>query len=56
MIVEYGGQAINGIDDLHKLLTGERVGVRSTIVVLRGTEKLRLDIMPAESGARLMLN
>jgi S1-C subfamily serine protease len=56
MIVEYGGQAITGIDDLHKLLTGEQVGVRSPIVVLRGTEKLRLEIVPAESGARLMLN
>ncbi|MGD0745552.1 MAG: trypsin-like peptidase domain-containing protein [Verrucomicrobiota bacterium] len=56
MIVEYGGQPITGIDDLHKLLTGEQVGVRSTIVALRGTEKLRLEIVPAESGARLMLN
>jgi hypothetical protein len=54
--VEYGGQAIAGIDDLHKLLTGEQVGVRSPIVALRGTEKLQLEIVPAESGARLMLN
>ncbi|MGB7769319.1 MAG: trypsin-like peptidase domain-containing protein [Verrucomicrobiia bacterium] len=56
MIVEYGGQAVTGIDELHKLLTGEQVGVRSPIVVLRGTEKLRLEIVPQESGARLMLN
>jgi len=56
MIVEYAGQAIASIDDLHKLLTGEQVGVRSPIVVLRGTEKLQLEIVPLESGARLMLN
>ena len=56
MIVEYGGQAITGIDDLHKLLTGAQVGVRSPLVVLRGTEKLSLEIVPLESGARLMLN
>jgi S1-C subfamily serine protease len=56
MIVEYGGQAITGIDDLHKLLTGEQVGVRSPIVALRGTEKLCLEIVPEESRARLMLN
>ena len=56
MIVEYGGQTIAGIDDLHKLLTGEQVGVRSPIVVLRGTDKLQLEIVPLESGARLMLN
>jgi S1-C subfamily serine protease len=56
MIVEYGGQAIAGLDDLHKLLTGTQVGVGSSIVVLRNTEKLRLEIVPEESGARLMLN
>jgi S1-C subfamily serine protease len=56
MIVECGGQAITGIDDLHKLLTGEQVGVRSPIVILRGTEKLQLEIVPSESGTRLMLN
>ena len=56
LIVAYGGQAITGIDDLHKLLTGEQVGVRSPMVVLRGTEKLLLEIVPKESGARLMLN
>jgi len=56
VIVEYAGQVITGIDDLHKLLTGEQVGVRSVIVVLRDTEKLRREIVPEESGAKLMLN
>ena len=56
IVVEFNGQAIAGIDDLHKLLTGEQVGVRSPIVILRGTEKLQLEIVPLESGARLMLN
>ena len=56
MIVEFDGHAIAGIDDLHKLLTGERVGVRSPMVALRGTEKLSLEIVPLESGTRLMLN
>ena len=56
MIVEYGGQTITGVDDLHKLLTGEQVGVHSTVVVLRDTEKLRREIVPAESGGQLMLN
>lgn len=56
IVVEFNGQTIAGIDDLHKLLTGEQVGVRSPMVVLRGTEKLSLEIVPLESGARLMLN
>ncbi len=28
-----------GIDDLHKLLTEERIGHKSSLVVIRGTEK-----------------
>src|SRR6185295_5861614 len=40
VIVEFGGHAIGGIDDLHKQLTGELVGVRSSMVVIRHTEKL----------------
>jgi S1-C subfamily serine protease len=56
MIVEFDGQIITGIDDLHKLLTGAQVGVRSPMVVLRAAEKLRLEIVPEESGAKLMLN
>jgi len=54
--VEFNGQPITGIDDLHKLLTGAQVGVPSAIIVLRGTEKLRREIVPAEADARLALN
>ncbi|HTY88885.1 MAG TPA: trypsin-like peptidase domain-containing protein [Candidatus Acidoferrum sp.] len=56
LIVEYAGKAIAGIDDLHKLLTGARVGVHSPLTVIRRTEKLQLEVVPEESGARLMLN
>ncbi len=56
LIVAFAGQPIAGIDDLHKLLTGAQVGVRSPLVALRHTERLQLEITPAESGARLMLN
>jgi len=56
LIVAYGGQVLTGVDDLHKRLTGAQVGVRSPLVVLRGTGQLRLEIVPEETGARLMLN
>jgi S1-C subfamily serine protease len=52
LIVAYGGQPVAGVDDLHKLLTGEQVGVQSSIEVLRGTEKLRLEVVPEESGLK----
>ena len=38
-----------GIDDLHRLLTEERVGVWTRLKVLRGNDKLTLDIIPREA-------
>jgi len=52
LIVEFGGQAIAGIDDLHKHLTGGQVGVRSALTVIRHAEKLQLEIVPEESAVR----
>jgi S1-C subfamily serine protease len=49
VVVEFGGQPVASIDALHKLLTGAQVGVRSRLVVIRGPEKLELDIVPEES-------
>jgi S1-C subfamily serine protease len=48
-IVGFCGQAVSGIDDLHRLLTEDRVGVACELVVLRGVEKITLAITPAES-------
>jgi S1-C subfamily serine protease len=48
MVVEFGGNAIAGIDDLHKLLTGAQVGMHLPLVVLRNTEKLQLEVVPEE--------
>jgi len=52
LIVAYHGQPVAGVDDLHKLLTGEQVGVRSLVEVLRGPEKLPLEVVPEESGVK----
>lgn len=49
IVVEFSGQAIAGIDDLHKHLTGTQVGVRSVLTVIRHNEKLALEIVPEES-------
>ena len=56
LIVEFGGHAIAGIDDLHKQLTGGQVGVRSALTVIRHAEKLQLEIVPEESAARVKNN
>ncbi len=52
VIVRYGVHSVAGIDDLHRLLIDEEVGVRSTLAVLRGAEIVSLDIVPGESPAR----
>jgi S1-C subfamily serine protease len=48
-IVAFAGRSVSGIDDLHRLLTEERVATASSLTVLRGVEKLTLTIVPAES-------
>jgi S1-C subfamily serine protease len=52
IVVEFNGQTIAGIDDLHKLLTGAQAGVRSPLAVIRHNEKLALEIVPEDSRAR----
>ncbi len=49
LIVALDGQAVAGIDDLHRILTDARVGAPATLTVLRGTAKLDLAIVPEEA-------
>jgi S1-C subfamily serine protease len=49
VIVALDGQPVAGVDDLHRLLTDARVGVSSSLTVLRYTEKLKLDVVPEEA-------
>jgi S1-C subfamily serine protease len=53
IVVEFTGQPIAGIDDLHKHLTGAQVGVRSSLTIIRHTEKLAVEIVPEESAAKI---
>jgi S1-C subfamily serine protease len=48
MIVRFGGETVNGIDDLHRLLTGERIGAESKLTLLRRAQKLELRVVPSE--------
>lgn len=52
IIIGFDEHPIAGIDDLHKLLTEERIGHKSTLVVIRGTQKMDLEVVPQESTAR----
>jgi S1-C subfamily serine protease len=49
VIIELDAKSVAGVDDLHRLLTDARVGVSSTLTVVRWTEKLELKIVPEET-------
>lgn len=46
LIVGFNDQPVSGIDDLHRFLTENQVGVKSVLTVIRGTELKKLDIYP----------
>jgi len=52
IIIAFDDRPIAGIDDLHKLLTEERIARRSSLTVIRGTDKLAIEVMPEESRNR----
>src|SRR5229473_311185 len=52
IIIGFDDRPIAGIDDLHKLLTEERIGRKSSLLVIRGTEKLSIEVRPEESSSR----
>jgi S1-C subfamily serine protease len=52
VIVGFDGHPIAGIDDLHKLLTEDRIGRKTTLTAIRRTDKLTLEVVPEESGSR----
>lgn len=49
LIIEFDGNPVQGIDDLHKLLTDERIGRPTPMTVIRGTQRLTLTVVPRES-------
>jgi len=49
LILSLDGASVSGIDDLHRLLTEERVGVPTPIAVLRRSERQEITIIPGEA-------
>jgi S1-C subfamily serine protease len=52
VIVGYDDLPIASIDDLHRLLTDQKVGVKSNLTVIRRNEKLTLSITPEDLRMR----
>jgi len=49
VIIMFDGNPVAGVDDLHRLLTDAKVGVSTSLTVLRWTEKLELKVVPEEA-------
>ena len=52
ILVGYGSHTVNAIDALLRILSDEPIGVPSTVTVIRGTEKLTLQIVPTSAKPR----
>jgi S1-C subfamily serine protease len=50
VIIAFEGRPVAGLDDLHRLLTEERVGLRANLDVLRRDHLIVVEIIPAESN------
>jgi len=50
IIVAFDEQPVHGIDDLHRLLTGDRIGTATTVAAVRKAERLELPITAAETA------
>jgi S1-C subfamily serine protease len=49
VIVALDGKPVAGVDELQRLLTDARVGISSSLTVVRHTEKLELKVVPEEA-------
>jgi len=52
VILSLGDQAVGGVDDLHRFLTEDRIGVSLPLIALRRGRRIRMTIVPAEAPAR----
>jgi S1-C subfamily serine protease len=50
IVVGFGGEAISGIDDLHRLLAASRVGTRCDVDLLRGAARLGRTVVPTDGS------
>ena len=48
LVVAIDGVPVRGVDDMHRLLTGERIGRRAELAVVRGGEERAVAVTPRE--------
>jgi len=48
IVLGFDGTPVGGVDDLHRLLTEDHIGVPAAVVVLRAGERRRVTVIPCE--------
>ena len=48
VVLSFGDGAVAGIDDLHRRLTEDRIGMPTVVTILRGAERRQLTLVPSE--------
>jgi S1-C subfamily serine protease len=48
IIIAFRETPISSIDDLHRVLVGEEIGIQSTLKIIRGVEMVELSVTPQE--------
>ena len=49
IIIAFGELPISGVDDLHRVLTSERIGVSNTLTILRSGTRQQVKVVPQET-------
>jgi S1-C subfamily serine protease len=49
VVLAFAGVAVTGVDDLHRLLTEEQIGVSAPVTILRSARRRQIYVVPSES-------
>jgi S1-C subfamily serine protease len=49
VVLAFAGEPVTGVDDLHRHLTDDRIGVPATLAILRAARRHELTVVPRES-------
>ena len=52
VVLAFAGTPVTGVDDLHRLLTEERIGEATVVTILRAARRRQMTVVPGESRSQ----
>jgi S1-C subfamily serine protease len=52
VLLAFAGEPVSGVDDLHRLLTDNRIGITSSLALLRAQRRHEITVVPIEQKTR----